>query len=125
MTDTKTPNQTPPLDDSSAVHKPFSWLRDEVKDHPMANFVALTMDVCRGIETCLQIVHASDLERSSNAEVDPEDAELPVLNVFDTTNLLRLSIASAALLHEVAAKKLGSINAHALGQFKSVKDRTK
>jgi len=125
MTDTKKPEQTPQLDESSAVHQPFSWLRDEVKDYPMADFVALTMDICRGIETCLQIVHASDLERSSNAALDPEDAELPLLDVFDTTNLLRLSIVSSALLHELAAKKLGRINANALGHLTSVKDRAK
>ena len=120
MTDTNTPEQTLESNRSSAVHKPFSWLRDDVKNHPMADFVALTVDVCDGIKTCLEIIHVSNLERSSNAELDPEEAELPAVNAHDATNLLRFSIASVKLLRGVAAEKIDMINAYGIGHLHSI-----
>jgi len=125
MSGTNTPDRIHHPDHSSAVHKPFSWLSDDVKDYPMADFTALTIDVCRGIQTCLEIVHVSNLERASNAELDPEDAELPLVNAFDTTKLLRLSIASATLLQQAATDKLSWINAHGAGHLRAMKNRAK
>ena len=125
MTDTNPPDQTPQLDHNSAIHRPFSWLRDDVKDYPMADFIALTMDICGGIQTCLEIIHASDLARSSNADLDPEDTEVPTVNAYDATKLLRQSIASAALLQEIAAKKIDWINTYGAVHLKSMKDRAK
>src|SRR5438477_8730785 len=97
---TNTPEQTPESNLTSAVHQPFTWLGDDVKDYPMADFVELTMDVSRGIHACLEIIEASNLERSWNAELDPEDATLPTLNRNDTGKLMRLTIATIRLLRE-------------------------
>ena len=121
MPDTNTPEQSPTFDNSSAVHQPFSWLGDDVKDHPIADFVALTMDVGRGVQTCLEIVHLSDLVRSENAELDPEDAELPAVNGYDASNLLRFTIAAARLLHESAARQIDSVNMRGVERLQATK----
>jgi len=123
MPSTSTPEQTPKSHRSSAAHQPFSWFADDVKDYPIADFVALTMDICGGIQTCLEIIHVSDLARSSNAELDPEEAKVPTLNAYDATKLLRQSIASAALLQEIAAKKIDWINTYGAGHLQNMKDR--
>jgi len=125
MPNVNTSEQTLESNPSSAVHKPFSWLRDDVKNHPMADFVALTMDVCDGIKTCLEIIHVSNLERSSNAELDPQDAELPAVNAHDATNLLRFTIASAKLLRGVANEKIDMINAYGMAELQNMKVRAK
>ena len=110
MPSTNTPEQTLASNLTSGVHQPFSWLGDDVKNHPLADFLALAMDVGRGMQTCLEIVHLSDLIRSENAELDPEDAELPAVNGYDAGNLKRLTIAAARLLHETAARHIDSVN---------------
>ncbi|KQQ32020.1 hypothetical protein ASF61_16940 [Duganella sp. Leaf126] len=59
----------PPADDAAAppVHVPkhqsFSWLVPQLKGNPHAEFIALTMSVCRGAELALKIVQESELDR--------------------------------------------------------------
>ena len=125
MPSTNTPEETLESNLTSAVHQPFSWLGDDVKDHPLADFLALAMDVGRGMQTCLEIVHLSDLVRSENAELDPEDAELPAVNGYDAGNLLRFTIAAARLLHESAARHIDSINMRGVERLQAGKGRAK
>ena len=68
------------------------------------------MDIGRGMQTCLEIYHMSDLVRSENAELEPEQAELPAVNGYAAGNLLRFTIAAARLLHETAARQIDSVN---------------
>ena len=81
-----------------ALHQPFSWLHGAAKDDLGANLAALAMDMCRGIETCLEMVETSNLERSHNADCDPGDEAIPLLSPADTGRLLRMAMASARLL---------------------------
>jgi hypothetical protein len=124
MPSTTTPEQTN-SNRTSAVHQPFSWLGDDVKDHPIADFVALTMDVCSGVQTCMEIVHLSDLVRSENADLDHEDAELPAVNANDAGKLMRLAIGTTRLLREYAARQIDSINVHGLERLQVMKGRAK
>ena len=110
MSSNNSSEQSPTFDLKSAVHQPFSWLGDDVKGHPLADFLALTMDIGRGMQTCLEIYHMSDLVRSENAELEPEQAELPAVNGYAAGNLLRFTIAAARLLHEAAARQIDSVN---------------
>ena len=125
MPGNNTPEQTLASNLTSAVHQPFSWLGDDVKDHPLADFLALTMDIGRGMQTCLEIVHLSDLVRSENAELEPEQAELPAVNGYDAGNLLRFTIAAARLLHESAARQIDSVNMRGVERIQAVKGRVK
>lgn len=125
MPSTNTPEQTTDSHPINAVHQPFSWLADEAKDLPMADFVSLTMDVCDGIHSCLQIIHVSDLERSSNADLDPEEAKVPAVNANDAGKLLRLCIATTRLLRDHTAHKIDWINAHGAELLQTMKTRAK
>jgi hypothetical protein len=90
-----------------AVHQPFTWTTSpELEKDGRAAFLALTMDVSRGIETCLQLVNSSNLERHGNTMADPGEEIPPILNRIDTENLLRLAIASARMLATESEHKL-------------------
>ena len=125
MPSTITPEQTPNSNRTNAVHQPFSWLADDVKDDPLADFVALTMDVCDGVHSCLQIFHLSDLVRSENEDLEPEDAELPAVNANDAGNLLRLAIVTIRMLRDYAARQIDSINVHRVERLQGMKGRAK
>jgi len=83
-----------------ATHKPFSWLADDLKHDQRAQFAATTMDICQGVETCLELVHTSSLERDSG----------PTLNPNDTDRLLRMAMASIRLLGESAEADIEFLN---------------
>jgi hypothetical protein len=94
----------------SAAHKPFSWLCDEAQLDGSARFLEKTFDVCSGIVTCLELVQSSNMERSFNVDADPGTEQAPILNENDTERLLRLAIASAQLIADVASEKIGFKN---------------
>lgn len=96
-----------------AAHQPFSWLGDELKDHDSADFVALTMDVCFGIETCLELVHSSGLERAFNRDADPGQESAPALDLGCTERLLRLAIVSSRLLSASAEQRINWLSSRA------------
>ena len=77
-----------------AVHQRFSWLHDSHKQTTTAEQDANAMDAFRGIETCLELIEMSNLEREL---ADPDDPERvpPVLSVCDTGRLMRLAILVA------------------------------
>ena len=118
-------DQTPKFKPKLAVHQPFTWLADDVTDYPMADFLALTMDICDGVHSCLQIVHLSDLIRSENDDRAPEDAELPAVNAYDSAKLMRLSIGTIRLLRDYAARQIDWINANGAEQLQRMKGRAK
>jgi len=120
---TATPEQTP--NRTRALHQPFSWIDDAAKDYPMADFFALTLDVCNGIQTCLEISESSDLECTCHSDLAPDDAELPVLSAYHAGILRRFSIASARLLRECADQKINWINEYGPEHLLAMKTRAK
>ncbi len=83
------------------LHKPFSWLADGVKNDRRAQFAAMTLDICQGVETCLELVHTSSLERHQ---------ESPMMGAGDTDRLLRMAMASIRLLGESAEADIEFLN---------------
>ena len=116
MTDTKTPKRR------HAVHQPFSWLADDARNYPLAEFVALVLDVSHGIESCLEIVESNFLDQ---IDLDPEGTELPTVDAYDAGKLLRLAIATVRQLRQHAEQKVAWINKHGAGQLQAMKDRVK
>ena len=112
MPSTNTPKQTPRFNHGAAAHQPFSWLADDAKDYPLADFVALTRDISSGVHTCLEIYNASALVREENCDALPGEEVLPAVTRVDAENLLRLAIGTSKLLHESAEQTLAWINAH-------------
>lgn len=82
------------------VHQPFSWLHRDIENDSNARFMALTMDVCKGIRTCLDLVHTAGIERENDLN------EGSLLDVEETNSLLRLAMVSAQLLTETAQSKI-------------------
>ena len=80
------------------LHQPFSWLNARVQLDAGAQFTELTMDICYGLQTCLELVHAASASPS------------PVLGHSDADRLLRLAIASAGLLAGAAQDHINWIN---------------
>lgn len=96
-----------PLYDKAA-HAPFNWLEPEAAAIARADFITLTLDISRGMNTCLELVNASNLERAAG---DPEHGDsLPTLNVGDTESLMRLSIASSRMLADAAEREIVAVN---------------
>ena len=81
-----------------AIHQPFTWLHPQIKHDQHAQFIALTMDVCNGIQTCLGLVQATEISRDSGTP--------PLLKIGDTSALLRLAIVSAQMLGEKANDRI-------------------
>lgn len=94
--------QQPPVDMPTrrSIHQPFSWLPQSAQDNQVACSDAAAMDAFRGIETCLQLVEMSNLDREM-AENDNNPEIVPVLSMADTSRLMRLAILVA---HEWAHK---------------------
>ena len=93
-----------------AVHEPFTWLVAGKENDPNAQFAALTMDICRGIKTCLDLVNSSNLTRQLNDGLTVAEAASPTLGVSNTERLLRLAIASTVLLGDRAEEQVGHFN---------------
>ena len=77
-----------------ALHQRFSWLHNNHKQSNAAQLDANAMDAFRGIETCLELIEMSNLEREL---ADPDDPERvpPILSPCDTGRLMRLAILVA------------------------------
>lgn len=91
------------------MYEAFSWLDKDVANVHSAEFVALTMDVCHGVQTCLQLIHSTDLCTNSGAgEEDP-----PILGGVDKERLLMLATAAMRMLGDQAEERVESINKQA------------
>ncbi|MGZ9712495.1 hypothetical protein ACXX82_17000 [Glaciimonas sp. GNP009] len=93
----------PPIE---SFHKSFSWLTPTLKGDREAEFYALTLDICQGIKTCINLAHLSNTDRDDNT--------MPTLDILDTETLLRLALSSSHLLSELAARRIDALNDHAL-----------
>jgi hypothetical protein len=88
------------------IHQAFSWVEKGVADVDGAEFAALTVDVCRGIETCLQLMHVADISMGSGAG----DEDPPILGVVDKERLLLLAQAAVHMLGDRANMRVDDMN---------------
>ena len=88
-------SSTPP----ESLHQAFSWLPLHHRNEPTAEFYAMTKDVSEGIQTCIELIHFSMMDRDSGDTT-------PLLNIGDTERLLRLAGTSSQMLAEAAAMRI-------------------
>lgn len=79
--------------DAAPIHQPFSWV-GHIPNDRNADFAALTLDVCQGVQTCLQLIHCSDLAIAAGGG----DESPPLLGIGDRERLLLLSTATMRML---------------------------
>lgn len=94
----------------TALHQPLSWLDDELRSNVDAQFSALTMDVCHGVECCLQLLHADILTRNANLDADPGGEVTPLLGQVDAERLLLLATAASRMLADRAEERIDHAN---------------
>ena len=90
------------------IHEPFTWVDGPDKDGSAA-FAALTMDVCQGVHTCLQLIHSTDLCTNSGAG----DEDPPILGAVDKERLLLPTTAAMRMLGDRADDRVESLNSRA------------
>ena len=88
------------------IHQPPSWVEAFAKDDDNAHFAALTLDVCNGVKTCMQLIHSTDLAVNSGA--GGEDP--PILGVLDKEHLVLLASAAVRMLGDRAFAQVGKLN---------------
>lgn len=93
-------------------HKSFSWLHTETLDRS-ATFIESVADMCAGVQTCLQLVHSTDM--ALHARTWGGDDQ-PVLGRVDRERLLRLAIAVTGALADGAHQEVQWINDQARAQ---------
>lgn len=109
-TPTNTPSVSSPAAQSTPLHTPFSWLHKHVRNDFQGQFLAQTMDVCRGIETCLNLVMEAQLHAANNAGAEPDPDDRPLLSIGDTERLLRLALVSSKMLADEADSRIDRLN---------------
>lgn len=100
-----------------STFQPFSWLLEDMGRDHAATFAARIKDLAGGLATCLALIEANELERDHCFHQDPPkdgaEPDLPLLNQFDTGNLLRLSVAIAEIMTEKAENYIdGAVDRH-------------
>ncbi|HWX01530.1 hypothetical protein [Collimonas sp.] len=88
-----------------AGHQPFSWLAEELRIDAAMQFLAHTLDMAQGMQTCLGLIHASNQAREEGDPACP-----PTLNVADTECLTRLAMSAAGMLAEQAERRIEVLN---------------
>jgi len=88
------------------THKPFSWLHTETGGRS-ARFIERVLDVSGGLNTCLELVHSTDLALHARTW---GDGDVPVLGRVDRERLLRLAIAATGMLSDLAHEEVQWIN---------------
>ncbi|QRX83973.1 hypothetical protein [Glaciimonas sp. PAMC28666] len=96
-----TPQTPSSAAEPEAIHQAFSWLLLDHRTDPNAEFVALTKDVCLGVQTCIDLAHFSTMDRESDTT--------PVLNIADTERLLRLGSTSLQMLADAASGRIDQL----------------
>ena len=91
-----------PAENIRPAHQPFSWVPHALHGDLDAHLAALTFDVCNGVQTCLQLIHSTDMDmsaRSSGSDVQP------LLNTVDKEQLLLLATAAVKMLGKQAFER--------------------
>ncbi|NTB05809.1 hypothetical protein [Agrobacterium tumefaciens] len=89
------------------LHKAFSWLHTETRPRG-SSFIESVADMCAGLQTCLQLVHSTDL--ALHARSMDDDETVPVLGTVDRERLLRLAIAVTGALADGAHQEIEWVN---------------
>lgn len=92
-----------------ALHKKFSWLPAALENNREAEFIADSLDAWRGVETCLNLVNSSELDRANNTWEEPADQVSPLLNIVDSERLMRLAIITARTWELKCEERLQSL----------------
>ena len=101
MTKPNIPNNSPgptTQPEPASIHQAFSWLPLEHRTDPHAQFIAMTNDICLGVQTCIDLAHFSTMDRGSDTK--------PVLDTADTDRLLRMASMSSQMLADVAESRI-------------------
>jgi hypothetical protein len=96
--------------EAQPTHTPFSWLHTETLNRG-AGFIESVADICAGLQTCLQLVHSSNL--ALHARLMGDDEAMPVLGTVDRERLLRLAIAVTGALADGAHQEIEWVNEQA------------
>lgn len=91
---------------SRPIYQAVSWVHCQDEDGGAA-FAALTLDVCNGVQTCLQLIHSTHISNDPAAG----DEEQPILGAVDKGRLLLLAQASAKMLADLAMARVEGLNA--------------
>jgi hypothetical protein len=107
--DRQDPNDHPP------THKNFRWFEGDDNAFATGAFLETTLDIAAGINTCLEIVYASDLERAANVDANDGETSAPAVGINEADKLMRMAIASSALLRDDARRRVESFAEEAVG----------
>ena len=99
-----------PAGPAAPLHRASSWLEGTAADSQDAQFAALAMDVCHGLQTCLSLVHAADQSFGPDADADVP----PILGAVDKERLLLLAGAAVRMLGDRAAGRVEKLNDQAV-----------
>ena len=91
--------------DPAPAHEAFSWMPN-TRPTPGGEFAMKVLDVCRGIEVCLQLAQASQMARDHNRWASPGNKEVPTLSVGDAETLVLFSKTVAGMLGESATTQI-------------------
>ena len=83
------------------LHQPFSYLEEGLRIDAGAQFCELTMNICFGLQTCLELIHSNGVEPA------------PLLSHSNSDRLLQLAIASTGLLASAAEDRIDFMNRRA------------
>jgi hypothetical protein len=114
MTDNTASDPQDPRD-HPPTHKNFRWIEGNDNTFASGEFLETTLDIVSGINTCLEIVYASDLERAANADASDGETSAPAVGINDADKLMRMAIASAALLRDDVRRRVESFAEEATG----------
>jgi hypothetical protein len=95
----------------ASTHQRFHWINGPSQDSAYAAFLEMAYDLAAGINTCLEIVHVSDLQRETNQDAKKGEAAAPAIGAFDAEKLLRMAIVSSSLLAQEAMRRIDTENA--------------
>jgi len=84
-----------------ATHQPFSWFID-APYNSQDEFIALTKNVCDGLQICLEMVHSTTLDSDEEAQ--------SLLTDNDVDRLMRFAIAAAGMMSNEADRRIERIN---------------
>jgi len=114
MTDNTASDRQDPSD-HPPTHKNFRWIEGDDNAFATAAFLETTLDIAAGINTCLEIIYASDLERAANADANEGETSAPSVGIQEADKLMRMAIASSALLRDDARRRVESFAEETMG----------
>lgn len=108
MPGTNSSQQTP-----NAVHQAISFVADEAKNAPFAQFADKMQALANGLQLCLELIETSNTARECGA-----DDLTPTLGLYDTGRMMRLAVVTSGLLADMVDEHIGAINHDAIAAAK-------